>query len=106
MAKLTFVLPDGTERTVAAVLGTSVMRHAVDNDVPGIDADCGGECMCATCHVHVDSAWIGKLDPAGQQETDMLGIVNDLSPTSRLSCQICMSEALDGLVLHLPAYHR
>ena len=105
MSKLVFILPDGTAQTVAAIPDTSAMRHAVDNGLP-LDADCGGECMCATCHVHVDPRWFSKLEPAEEQEIDMLGIVDDPSPTSRLSCRIRMTERLDGLVLHLPPTHR
>ncbi len=103
MAVLVFVQPDGSETTVPVQVGVSAMRHAVENSVPGIDADCGGECMCATCHVFVDPEWVGRIAPAGDFETDMLGIVEDLADNSRLSCQIEMREDLDGLRLHLPS---
>ena len=85
-------------------LGTSVMRGAVDNNVPGIDADCGGECACATCHVYVDPAWLEKtgLPVPGSQEASMLSFAAVAEPNSRLSCQITMTEELAGLVVRMP----
>lgn len=78
------------------------MEGAVRNNVPGIDADCGGACACATCHVYVDEAWKNQIGEAGVLEASMLEFAEDVRPTSRLSCQIRLSEAFDGLIVHLP----
>ena len=104
MPKVTYVEFNGTEHAVDVPVGTSVMRGAVDNNVPGIDADCGGECACATCHVYVDPAWLAKVGTpaAGSQEASMLSFAAVAQPNSRLSCQIKMTEALDGLVVRMP----
>lgn len=104
MAKVTYIEHDGTRHRVEVPLGRSVMRGAVDNDVPGIDADCGGACACATCHVYVDPAWLDRtgLPVAGSQEATMLSFAAVAQPNSRLSCQITMTEALDGLVVRMP----
>jgi 2Fe-2S ferredoxin len=82
--------------------GHSVMQGAVDNNVPGIDADCGGECACATCHVYVDPTWLAKTGTQGEQEASMLSFAATAAPNSRLSCQISMTPALDGLVVRMP----
>ncbi|MCB1542275.1 MAG: 2Fe-2S iron-sulfur cluster binding domain-containing protein [Rhodoblastus sp.] len=102
MPKVKYVAADGADTVVEIENGTSVMRGAVNNGVRGIDADCGGECACATCHVIVDEAWADKIEPASEMETNMIAFVDDLKPTSRLSCQIEMTPALDGLVVRLP----
>jgi len=104
MPKVTFVEHSGTEHEVDVPVGTSVMRGAVDNNIPGIDADCGGECACATCHVYVDAAWLDKvgLPVPGSQEASMLSFAALAQPSSRLSCQVKVSEALDGLIVRLP----
>lgn len=104
MPKVTYVEYNGTEHTVDVPVGTSVMRGAVDNNIPGIDADCGGECACATCHVYVQDPWFATTGPpeVGSQEASMLSFAALAQPNSRLSCQIKMSEALDGLVVRLP----
>jgi 2Fe-2S ferredoxin len=104
MPRVTFVEHNGTPHTVDVPVGTSVMRGAVDNNVPGIDADCGGECACATCHVYVDAAWLAKtgLPESGSQEAAMLSFAAVTQPDSRLSCQITMREELDGLVVRMP----
>ena len=101
MPKVTYIQPDGSERVVEARAGTTVMEAAIDNDVKGIVAECGGACSCATCHVYVDPAWAAKLGPADAQEDGMLGCVLDRRPTSRLSCQIVLTPALDGLVVQV-----
>ena len=104
MPKITFIEHNGTPHTVQATLGKSVMLAAVENNVPGIDADCGGECACATCHVYVDAAWlpiVGLPEP-GSQEASMLSFAAVTQPDSRLSCQIKVTEALDGLVVRMP----
>ena len=102
MPKITFIEHNGTQHTVDAEVGKSVMQAAMDNLVPGIDADCGGECSCATCHVMVDAAWFRKTGAPGEDELDMLDLAFGLSETSRLGCQIEMSDDLDGLIVTVP----
>jgi 2Fe-2S ferredoxin len=104
MAKIKFVQHDGTEIEVDAEIGASIMNAAVDNGVAGIDADCGGECSCATCHVIIDPAWAGKLGAISDQESSMLDLNPDREERSRLSCQLPMTEALDGMVVNLPEF--
>lgn len=104
MPKVTYIEFNGTEHVVEVPVGLSVMRGAVDNNVPGIDADCGGECACATCHVYLEPAWLEKIGTPvpGSQEASMLSFAAVAQPNSRLSCQITMTEELDGLVLRMP----
>ena len=104
MPKVTYIEHDGTEHPVEVPVGSSVMRGAVNNAVPGIDADCGGECACATCHVYVDPAWLGLtgLPEPDSMEASMLSFAAAAETNSRLSCQITMTEALDGLVVRMP----
>ena len=102
MAKITYIEHDGTEHAVEVKTGLSVMEGAVKNNIPGIDADCGGACACATCHVYVDEAWTGKTGTASVMEESMLDFANNLQPNSRLSCQILVSDALDGLIVRMP----
>jgi 2Fe-2S ferredoxin len=104
MPKVTYVEHNGTEHGVDVPVGTSVMRGAVDNNIPGIDADCGGECACATCHVYVEEPWLAKigLPEPGSQEASMLSFAAVAQPNSRLSCQIKMTEELDGLLVRMP----
>ncbi|TNE59483.1 MAG: (2Fe-2S)-binding protein [Alphaproteobacteria bacterium] len=102
MAKITFIDHDGTKRDVEADNGLSVMEAAVNNMVPGIDADCGGACACATCHVYVDDAWMGKTGEISDMEETMLDFAEDRRENSRLSCQIKISDELDGLVVTTP----
>jgi|TARA_B110000037_G_scaffold222807_1_gene299699 2Fe-2S ferredoxin len=104
MAKIKFVQHDGTEIEVDAEIGASIMNAAVDNGVAGIDADCGGECSCATCHVIIDPAWAGKLGAISDQESSMLDLNPDREERSRLSCQLPMTEALDGMIVNLPEF--
>ena len=104
MPKVTYIEYDGTAHEVEVPVGLSIMRGAVTNGVPGIDADCGGECACATCHVYVDPAWterIGRPQPESMEES-MLSFAAAAEPNSRLSCQITMTAALDGLVVRMP----
>jgi 2Fe-2S ferredoxin len=101
MPKVTFIQPDGKAKVVEAPAGTTLMEAAVDNDVQGIVAECGGACSCATCHVYVDPAWAAQLPPPDAQEDGMLGCVLDRRPTSRLSCQIVLKPALDGLTVEV-----
>lgn len=103
MAKITFIQHNGTEQTVEAVAGSTVMEAAVKNQVPGIDADCGGACACATCHVYVEPDWFGKLPKRAAMEEDMLDFAFDVRDNSRLSCQIKVSDAIDGLRVNVPA---
>ncbi len=103
MIKLTFIDDKGAARTVDAKVGSTVMEVAIRNSVPGIEAECGGACSCATCHVYVDDAWSAKVGKAVAMEEDMLDFAYEVKPTSRLSCQIKLTEALNGLVVHTPA---
>jgi 2Fe-2S ferredoxin len=102
MPKITYIEHSGKEHVVEAPLGQTVMEAAVKHAVPGIDADCGGACACATCHVYVDPAWAEKLPPKTDMEETMLDFAQDLEPTSRLSCQIKVTPELDGLVVRTP----
>ena len=104
MTKVTFVQFSGETTTIDGDNGDSVMKIALDNLVPGIDADCGGECSCATCHVLVDASWVDKLAPATETEESMLDLNPDRESNSRLSCQIPMSDELDGIVINLPEF--
>jgi 2Fe-2S ferredoxin len=105
MPKVVFVQPDGSRRTVEIDVGYSVMEGATLNNIPGIEAECGGACSCATCHACVDPAWWDKLPPMDEMEDAMLEAAKDRGPTSRLTCQIQMSEELDGLtVTVVPPY--
>lgn len=103
MPLVKFISDDGTEQEVHVTHGTSVMHAAIDNGVSGILADCGGACSCATCHCYVDEAWQGKTGAADEVEAQMLDFVLDPQANSRLSCQIVVSDELDGLVIRLPA---
>ncbi len=102
MTKITFVAPDGTRYDIDAPNGSTVMENAIKNDVPGIEAECGGACACATCHVYVDDAWTQKTGEPEAMEEDMLDFAYDVRPNSRLSCQIKIGDELDGLVLTVP----
>lgn len=102
MAKITFIEHNGKEHIVDAN-GGNIMEAAVKNNIPGIDADCGGACACATCHVYVDDAWLDKVNPVGTMEESMLDFAEGVSPNSRLSCQLAVNEAVDGIVVRIPA---
>ncbi len=103
MANLTFVRFDGSRQVVDARAGVSVMQAAINDGIDGIVAECGGNAMCATCHVYVDPAWEAKVPAIRQDEEDMLdSTASERKPNSRLSCQISMTPELDGLVVHLP----
>jgi len=103
MPKIVFVQPDGSSVEVAARTGESLMEAAIDNDIPGIIAECGGACSCATCHVYVDAGWADRLPPPDPMEDGMLDCVLDRHPTSRLSCQIRVDDSLEGLKVTVPA---
>ena len=102
MAKVTYIQPDGAEQTIEAKSGWSVMEGAVKNRIRGIDADCGGACACATCHVFVDQAWTSKIEPMQEMEKTMLDFAEGVESNSRLSCQIRVTEALDGFTVRMP----
>ena len=102
MARITFVGTDGTRYEVDAENGSTVMENAIRNGVPGIEAECGGACACATCHVYVAEEWRSRTGVAEPMEEDMLDFAFDLRPNSRLSCQIKVTDELDGLVINVP----
>ena len=102
MAKITYIEFGGEAHVVDVRNGLSVMEGAIKNNVPGIDADCGGACACATCHVYVDVAWREKTGSASAMEESMLDFAQNVEPNSRLSCQIRVTDALDGLIVRLP----
>ena len=104
MPKITFIEHDGTTHEVEAEVGSTVMEAALKNDIGGIVAECGGGCTCATCLVHVDDAWSEIVGPPSSEEDQMLDAAFELKPTSRLSCQIKVTESLDGLIVHTPSY--
>jgi len=102
MAKITFIQADGKQQTVEADKGLTVMEAAKKAMVPGIEAECGGACACATCHVYVDAAWTEKVGKPNEMEADMLDFAFDVRDESRLSCQIKVTDELDGLILRVP----
>ncbi len=102
MPRITFISCDGHTRTLNVSEGETLMEAARGAGIEEILAECGGACACATCHVHVDPAWMGALPPAAGAEVDLLDYVTEPGPTARLSCQITISAALDGLVVRLP----
>jgi len=102
MPKVTFIQPDGSAVEVDARSGESLMEAAIDNDVAGIVAECGGACSCATCHVYVDAAWVERLPAPDALEDGMLDCVLDREPSSRLSCQIRVNDSLDGMQVRVP----
>ena len=103
MAKITFIQPDGQSQTVEAEPGLTVMEAAKMNNIPGIEAECGGACACATCHVYVDDAWRAKTGKPEAMEEDMLDFAFDVHEESRLCCQIKVTAALNGLIVRVPA---
>lgn len=103
MVKITYVEDSGTEHTIDVAEGLSVMEGAVNNAVPGIDADCGGACACATCHVYVDEAWQAKTGSPEEMEESMLDFSEARQANSRLSCQIKVTAELEGLRVKMPA---
>ncbi len=103
MPKITYIDNEGTSRTIEVENGLSVMEGAIQKDIPGIDADCGGSMACATCHVYVEEKWLGKLPKAEEAEVDMIDMAYEPKKNSRLSCQLIVSEELDGLTVTTPA---
>jgi len=102
MPKIHFIEHGGREHSVEAETGWSVMESATRNGVPGIDGDCGGVCACATCHVYIDSKWAAFTGERTETETDMLELAADVDASSRLACQIPVTDSLDGLVVRMP----
>lgn len=102
MPKITFIDHEGTARSIEAEIGSTVMETAIRNGVPGIEAECGGACACATCHVYVDEEWTDTVGAPEAMEEDMLDFAYDVRPNSRLSCQIRVRDELDGLVVTVP----
>ena len=103
MSEITYIEHNGKSHTVKVPKELTVMEGAVQNNIPGIDADCGGSCACATCHVYVDSAWFNKIPKVQDEEQDMLDMAFEPNKFSRLSCQITVSDELDGLVVKMPS---
>ena len=101
MPQVTYINHDGSSVEVDVPDGTSVMQAAVDNMIDGIVAECGGSCSCATCHCYIDEAWLDRLPPPSGMEKDMIECVLEPRPNSRLSCQVVVTDALDGLVVCL-----
>ena len=102
MAKIIYVDHEGAERVIEATNGESVMETAIKNSIPGIDADCGGACACATCHVYIDEAFMDKVGQPEDMEQSMLDFAENVQSNSRLSCQISVSDDLDGLKVTTP----
>ena len=102
MAKITYIEHNGTNHTVDVQNGLTVMEGAVQNNIPGIDADCGGSMACATCHVYVKDEWFNKIPKAEDAEVDMIDMAYEPKKNSRLSCQIIVSDELDGLEVTTP----
>ncbi len=102
MPSITYIEHDGTEHVVDAEVGSTVMLAAVNNNIPGIDADCGGQCACATCHVFVAPEWLERTGAQSDMETSMLDFAAEVRDNSRLACQIDVVAELDGLVVQMP----
>jgi len=103
MPKITYIEHNGKSHEIEVANGLTVMEGAVQNNISGIDADCGGSCACATCHVYVDEKWFGKLEKKENAEEDMLDMAFEPNKFSRLSCQITIEDSLDGLVVKMPS---
>ncbi len=101
MPKITYITPDGTHHEVDVESGYSVMEGAINNEIEGIVAECGGACACATCHSYIDDAWLDKMPPMDDMEDSMLDAAFERKNNSRLTCQIEISDALDGLIVHV-----
>ena len=103
MTKITYTDQQGNSKTIEVENGLSVMEGAIQNDIPGIDADCGGSMACATCHVYVEEKWLDKLPKAEDGEVDMIDMAFEPKQNSRLSCQLIVSDELDGLIVNIPS---
>jgi len=104
MPKITFVQPDGARQTIEVHCGSTGMDAARGLLVPGLRGECGGECQCSTCHCYVDEGWIARLPPRNAAEANLIDFVWNPTGASRLTCQLVITDELDGLVLHVPAY--
>jgi len=102
MPRIVFIEANGMDYEVEAESGLSLMENAVRNAIPGIVAECGGSCSCATCHVYIDEAWLNRVGSANTIEQEMLDFAYDTQPNSRLSCQIRVTDAFDGLTVRIP----
>jgi 2Fe-2S ferredoxin len=102
MPKITFIQPDGSRETIEAAAGKTAMEAARDNNIRGIRAQCGGECSCSTCHCYVDAAWLARLPDKKDDEASLIEFAWEPREASRLACQLLVTDALDGLVLHVP----
>jgi 2Fe-2S ferredoxin len=102
MSKITYIDNQGNSKTINVEKGLSVMEGAIQNDIPGIDADCGGSMACATCHVYVEEKWFDKLPNAEEAEVDMIDMAFEPKKNSRLSCQLIVTDELDGLIVKTP----
>ena len=103
MPKINYINSEGNSKTIEVENGLSVMEGAIQNDIPGIDADCGGSMACATCHVYVEENWLNKLPKAEDAEIDMIDMAHEPKKNSRLSCQLIVTNELDGLTVTTPA---
>ena len=103
MTKITYTDQQGNSKTIDVENGLSVMEGAIQNNIPGIDADCGGSMACATCHVYVEEKWLNKIPKAEEAEIDMIDMAYEPKKNSRLSCQLIVSDELDGLIITTPA---
>ena len=103
MAKITYIEHTNKEHIVEVPNNMSVMEGAVQNNIPGIDADCGGSMACATCHVYIDEKWLDRLEKKSESEEDMLDMAYQPNKFSRLSCQLVVSDELDGLIVRMPS---
>ena len=103
MPKVTYIEHNGKSHEIEVAKGLTVMEGAVQNNIPGIDADCGGSCACATCHVYVDQKWFNKLPNKESSEEDMLDMAFESNKFSRLTCQLTVTDELDGLVVKMPS---
>jgi 2Fe-2S ferredoxin len=104
MGNITFIEHNGTQHAVDIEEGKSLMQIAMDNGIPGVDADCGGECACGTCHVIVDDNWVHTTGSVTEEENLMLDMTPEKADSSRLSCQIPSTEAMDGMIVRLPEF--
>ncbi len=102
MAKITYITHDDQKFEIEAAAGTTVMENAIKNSVPGIEAECGGACACATCHLYIDESWTEKVGGPEAMEEDMLDFAWEMQANSRLSCQVKVTDELDGLVVRIP----
>lgn len=102
MVKITYIQHDGTRRTIDAPPGLSMMKAAVNQGIEAIVAECGGNCACGTCRIYVEEEWLGKLPPPQPSEIEMIEYTGDANPNVRLSCQIPVTEALDGIEVRMP----